>query len=129
MSIRDIKRAARRDLHEALKVPAIYLPPVDDPDPYPVHIRIHSKWDATTMDSQTLQGTMVSRQSIFPKILFMRDELDAQGIILRRGGIVSVEAGEAYKLDNSEPPDDISISYFVTQLDPDATVNLPVPEV
>lgn len=129
MSIRDIKRKARRDLHERAKVAAIYIPPVENPGEYPVNIRIHTKWDATTMDAQTLQGTMVSRQSIFPKILFMLDELEAQGVTLYRGGIISVEAGEAYRLDNAEPPDDISISYFVTQLDKADTAGLPVPVV
>lgn len=128
-SIRDIKRKARRDLHSLGKVAAIYLAPVDNPTPRNVTVRIHTKWDATTMDGASGNGTMVSRQSIFPKILFMRDELADQGIVLRRGGIISIEAGEAYKLDHDEPPDDISQSWFVTQLDEDDTVGLPVPEV
>ena len=57
----------------------------------------------------------------------MLDELEAQEVSLRRKGIISVEAGEAYKLDNDEPVDDISWSWIVTQLRPEDTVDLPVP--
>ena len=126
--IRDIKRKARRDLHATMRVPAYYLAP-NSSDPVLLHIRIHSKWGATTMDTPTNSGTLVERQSVFPKILFMLDELEAQGVSLVRKGIVSVEPGEAYRLDNSEPVDDISQHWIVTQLDAGDAEALPYPEV
>lgn len=77
-SIRDIKRKARRDLHQHMRVAALYLA-TPTSTPLALHVRIHTKWDATTMDGGSGNGTMVARQSIFPKILFMLDEVEAQG--------------------------------------------------
>lgn len=127
ISIRDIKRKARRHLHKALRVPVLYYAPVEDSVPVLLHVRLHTKWDATTMDSTQAIGTLVSRQSIMPKILFMLDELDTQEVRLRKKGIVSVEAGEAYRLDNDEPVDDISVSWIVSALRKEETVGLSVP--
>lgn len=127
MGIRDIKRKVRRHLHSRAKVPAYYIA-ATGAEPKLVHVRIHSKWNSTTMDTPTNSGSMVERQTIFPKILFMRDELAAQGIKLRRKGIISVEAGEAYSLDNSEPVDDISVSWIVTQMDEGEAEALPYPD-
>lgn len=79
------------------------------------------------MDSPTNSGTMVERQSVFPKLLFFLDELDAAGITLRKKGIVSVEVGEAYELFTSEPVDGQSQTWIVVQLDSDDTTGLPVP--
>ena len=126
-AIRDIKRKARRDLHKAMQVSAIYIKPNGEAVEQPIHVRIHTKWDNTTLDGGTRNGTMVSRQSIFPKILFMRDELAALGVVLAKKGIVSIEPGEAYELDNSEPPDDISVSWFVNQMKESDAEGLPVP--
>lgn len=126
-SIRDIKRKARRHLHERLRVPVLYIAPGPDPVPTLLHVRVHTKWDATTMDSTQGNGTLVSRQSIMPKLLFMLDELAAQEVTLRRKGVISVEPGEAYRLDNDEPEDDISVSWIVTALRKDETTGLPVP--
>lgn len=125
-SIRDIKRAARRNLHHHMRVAAMYVPSTGAA-PKLLHVRLHTKWGATTIDSPTNSGTMVDRQSIFPKILFMLDEVEAQGVRLRKKGIISVETGEAYELDHSEPADDISQSWIVVQLDADDTTGLPVP--
>lgn len=125
-TIRDIKRKARRDLHERMKVPALYVLKAPA-TPKLLHVRIHSKWDGTTIDTNTNHGTMQSRKEVFPKILFMRSELDTQSITLIKGAILSVESGEAYRLDHSEPHDDLTVSWYVTQLDVEDTVGLPVP--
>lgn len=128
VSIRDIKRKARRDLHERAKVAALYIAPTPDAVPVPLNVRIHAKWDATTMDSGTGNGTLVARQNVFPKILFILDELAAAGVTLRKKGVISVEAGEAYKLDDAEPVDGISQSWFVVALRAAEAEGLPVPE-
>lgn len=109
-----------------MKVTAFYIESSGS-NPVLLNVRIHTKWDSTSMDAPTNSGTMVSRQSIFPKILFMLDELRREGITLRKRAIVSVEPGEAYKLDHSEPPDDISQSWIVTPLDAGDAEGLPVP--
>lgn len=126
-SFRDIKRKARRDLHRRMRIAAFYIAPIPNAEPVLIHIRVHTKWDATTMDGGSGNGTMVSRQSVFPKLLFMLDELADQGVRLVRKGVISVEHGEAYRLDNDEPPDDISVSWIVVALRSDEAEDLPVP--
>lgn len=125
-SFRDIKRKARRVLHNHMRVAALYLAPNEAP--VLLHVRVHTKWDATTMDSGSGNGTAVARQSIMPKILFMLDEVEAQDARLVRKGIVSIEPGEAYRLDNDEPVDDISVSWIVSALRESEAEGLPLPE-
>lgn len=115
-SFRDIKRKARQDLHSHMKVLAYYIPSTNS-DPITLHVRIQTKWGATTMDTPTNSGSLVERQSAFPKILFMLDELAEKSVKLRRNAIISVAEGEAYRLEASEPFDFISQSWIVTQLD------------
>jgi hypothetical protein len=79
------------------------------------------------MDSPTNSGALSERQVVYPKILFMLDDVAASGERLRKKGIISVEPGEAYELFASEVPDDITQSWIVIQLDADDTVGLPVP--
>ena len=125
-SIRDIKRKARRDLHARMRVAALYIAGPGE-TPVLLHVRIHTKWDAASMDAGTGNGTMVSRQSIMPKILFMLDEVAEEGARLRKKGVISIEPGEAYRLDNDEPRDDISVSWIVSALRKEEAEGLPVP--
>lgn len=126
VNIRDIKRKARRALHQRMRVAALHIP-ANGGTPLPVHVRVHSKWDAATMDGGSGNGTMSARQLILPKLLFMLDELAAQGIVLKGKDVISVEPGEAYRLDNAEPIDDISVTWIVTQVKAKDTENLPLP--
>lgn len=123
-NLRDIKRNARRDLHEAMSIPALFLATVDDPGT-PITVRIHSKWDALGM--QGAENGLASRRELKPKILFMRSELAAAEIEIKRNAIVSVEPGEAYRLDNADAPDDISVTFFVTVLSATEAAGLPFP--
>ena len=120
-SFRDIKRNARRDLHREMRVPAFYLS-APDAEPVRVNVRVHTKFEALGDQKGTNfnSAEMIERQ---PMILFMRDEI-AQP---KRGAIVSVEPGEAYRLGVSSPPDDISVSVAVTALTPSEAQGLPVP--
>lgn len=126
MGIREIKRKMRTDLHLRMRVLCLYIQP--NGETKPLHVRVHSKFDATSIDAATNNGTMPSRQIIIPKLLFFRAELAEQAVVLRKNAIISVEPGEAYRLDNAEPVDDLSVSWFVTQLALADTVDLPVPE-
>lgn len=128
MSIRDIRRAARRQLHDAFKVAVLYIPRVGSP--VLLHARDHTKFRVNAIEGAVRSGNgqMVSRQEAEPSIIFMRDELSANGVTLIRGGIVSFEKDEAYRLDNAEAPDDITVKWFVTQIeDQDELDALPVP--
>ena len=126
MAFRDIKRQARRDLHNTLKVAALYFR--DDADgeilgaPQLVHVRVHTKWEL----AGDMAGTNLSYaeiQEVAPRIVFMIDEVAAPV----RNAVVSIAAGEAYRLDNIQPADDITITADATRIPLARTVGLPVP--
>jgi hypothetical protein len=58
----------------------------------------------------------------------MRAELAVAGIAPVRNAVISVEPGEAYRLDNDDAPDDDQIIWFVSALSPAQASGLPVPE-
>lgn len=128
-TLREIKRQARRDLHQHLLVPAVYLVPVapeDEEDEVTyteqvVTVRIHTKFDALG----DLKGVgYAERQDTVPKILFMREQIDKPA----RHCIVSVEPGEAYRIDNVLPADDITVMAEVTKLTAAEADGLPLPD-
>jgi hypothetical protein len=126
---RDIKRRARRDLHEAMKVPVLYLES-RDATPIPTYARIHTKFEEVGEVSERDVGNAARHERI-PSLIFMIEELQAAGIGWRkmpRTAIISVEPNEAYQIDNTMPPDDITITAHVTVLPLHKTVDLPVPE-
>ena len=126
-SLRDIKRTARRRLHDALKVAALYIPPTPGAAPVPLFVRIHTKWAGVGASGANEDSP--ERQEVTPKILFMLDELAERGVALLKGGIISVERGEAYALDNAEAPDLISVKWIVSQIQsPAKLASLPVRE-
>lgn len=115
MDIRSIRRKARRDLHNALRVPAVYIP--RQGAPALVHIRDHTKFRTNVIEGVRAGfGQIADRQESAPSIIFMRDELIALGVTLLKGGVISVERNEAYRLDNAEAPDDITVKWFVTPI-------------
>ncbi len=113
LSFRDHKRMMRRRLHQVFKVAALYLP-TPNAEPVPLYVRVHTKWE--TLGASGGERDAPQRQEVTPKILFMLDELAAHGATLLKGGIISVERGEAYALDNAEAPDLISVKWIVTQV-------------
>lgn len=126
-NIREIKRKARRDLHKHLSLLALYLVPSATPNEYetpiPVTVRVHTKFDALG-DMKGTNFHYAEKQETVPKIIFMRDQ------ILKpvRHAIVSVDLGEAYRIDNTLPPDDITIAAEVTRLSAVETLGLPIPD-
>lgn len=104
-------------------VPALYL--LGDgpwPNPQLIHVRLHVKFDSVG----DLQGTnfhYATRQEVTPKIVFDLDEIDPLG-----GAIISIETGEAYRVDNVQPPDDRFAVAEVIRLSARQAQGLPVPE-
>lgn len=125
ITFRDIKRNARRSLHEIMRTPVLYISNREYSG-VPLHVRLHTKFAAIGAFQHGPEGFASANES-HPKILFMRDELEAQGVLLLRTGIISVGAGEAYSLDNAEAPDDISITWNVTVLSGSELADLEVP--
>jgi len=103
-----------------MKVPAIYIVPGTS-DQVPCYVRIHNEHKALG----GVRGTSFAyaeREETGTEIIFMLDQ-----ILPKRGGIVSVEPGEAYCVDHQETPDDITITARVTRLDAQDSSGLPVP--
>lgn len=115
-NIRDIRRKARRELHTAMCVPAYYVPLVGSP--VLLHVRDHTKFRVNAIEGAVRSGNgkMVDRQEMAPSIIFMRAEVAAAGLVLIKNGIISIEPGEAYRLQNAEAPDDITVKWFVTAI-------------
>lgn len=129
MDIRSVRRKARRDLHNALRVPAVYVPRTGTA--VVVHVRDHTKFRVNAIEGAVRSGNgqMVDRQEMAPSIIFMRDELTTLGITLLKGGVISIEENEAYRLDNAEAPDDITVKWFVTAItNVTELAALPLPE-
>lgn len=129
IDIRAIRRKARRDLHNALQVPALYVPLTGDPTL--LHVRDHTKFRVNAIEGAVRSGNgqMVDRQEMAPSIIFMRSELADLSVTLVKGGIISIEAGEAYRLANAEAPDDITVKWFVTAItNVEQLEALPLPE-
>lgn len=126
MAFRDIKRQARRDLHNTLKVAALYFRDDEDGNlldtPELVYVRVHTKREkAGDMAGTNLSYAEV--QEISPRIIFMVDEVAAPV----RNAIVSIAAGEAYRIDNTLPADDITVTAEATRMPLAQTIGLPVP--
>jgi hypothetical protein len=125
MSIRNIKRAARRDLHAELQVPALYIA-ASSSTPVPCTVRVWRKReDPMTGDLPGFSGgaqVAVSED----RIRFFTQGLPP---LLRTGAVVSVEAGEAYRIEFAYPRDGEFQTAKVVPLSAADAAGLPVPVV
>ncbi len=119
---RDIKRQMRRDVHNEASFPAFYIP-APNATPVDVTVRVHRRSDVPTGEMSGFSGA-AEMFVAEDRIRFLRSELPD---FLRTGGTVSVEAGEAYKVEFWYPKDDEFISARVTPLLEAEAAGLPVP--
>jgi hypothetical protein len=68
------------------------------------------------------------REDSQPRLIFDRLELNTKSLKLNPGVIISVEAGEAYRIATSNPHDDEWIIAEVEPLDGADAAGLPLPE-
>lgn len=129
MSFREIKRRARQDLHQIMKVPALYLVPAPEGSPSPyedpvsVDVRLHYKFKALG-DMVGTNFNYAERNEAVTQVVFLRADLANP----QRGAVFSIQTGEAYQIDNLEPFDDITVTANVTRLPPSKAAGLAVPE-
>lgn len=126
---RGIKRAARRIVHQTMEVPALLLLSNGSGPPTgfvtgEVTVRVHTK-EKLLGDLKGTNFHYAEAHEEIPKIVFLIAQLTGP---LERGQIVSVEAGEAYRIDTIMPADDITVTAQVTVLSAAQTSGLPVPE-
>jgi len=120
---REIKREARRDLHQELEVAALYIAPEVNAAPVLVTVRIHTNFAALGDQKGTNfnSAEMLGRQ---PQIIFLCE----QGVVPKRNAIVYVAQFEAYKIGVVHPADDITIKADIVTILKSETIDLPVPE-
>jgi len=109
---REQKREARRIVHDVMHIPAKYYTS-PGASPADVRVRLHTKFTLIGDDRSMGWAEM---QAVKPRLIFMRPELDEAGIELTRNAIVYLQPGEAYAIDNTLPPDDITVTAEVTLL-------------
>jgi hypothetical protein len=104
------KRQARETVHETMQVEAKYIV-TTGAAPVDVSVRLHTKFDALG----NLRGAgYAEMQSIKPKAIFLRP---AAGF-LQNNAVLWVAPGEAYAINNIQPPDDITVTVELTKLTP-----------
>lgn len=106
MSFRDIKRKARSIVHDTMQTPALYVS--TDGEQWPVGVRLHYSF---RLIGDTSAGMYADRQEIMPRIIFRADEM-----VPARGAIVSIDHGEAYRIDNVQPKDDLWVTADVLRM-------------
>lgn len=108
-----------------MQVEALYLASGSaesgDASPVEIQVRVHYS-DKALGDQAGTNFHFAEREEIVPRLIFMRAQITPV-----RGAIVSVENGEAYRIDHLLPPDDITVTAEVIRLPPEDTFGLPIP--
>ena len=108
---REQKREARRIVHDTMALDDSLYYSEAGATPVPVRVRLHTKFDAIG-DDRSMGWAEI--EAIRPRVIFLVDSPDS--VKPERGGIVFVQMGEAYEIDNTLPSDDITITAEVTRM-------------
>ena len=123
--LRDIKRRARGDLHREMSVPSLYfVTPSATPVSCDVRVWLKSE-NQTSGDLQGFQGA--ERADPEDRVRFNLADFPPSRQP-RRGAVVSVEPGEAYRVDHLYPVDGTFQTARVTRLDRAEADTYAVPE-
>lgn len=104
---RDIKRKARRELHSRMADLVLYAPTLSG-QPQAATVRLHLSFDA--LGEMRRQG-FAEQQEYKPEAVFMASE-----IVPARDGLIITEDMGVWRVSNTLPPDDITITAEVTRL-------------
>lgn len=101
MSLRDIKRRAREDLHNAMRVPAFYYPGgVTSAEPVPCHVRVHTKFGAQLGDLKGTNFNYAETEANVPSLVFWVQEIDPDN-----NAVVMISPSEGYRINHVHPRD------------------------
>ena len=105
-SFREIKRNARKVVHETMRHPVLFYPDFENTTQYvESYARVHRDWGATG----STKGYASASMEVFeetPEILFSKTDITNDGITLSTKGIVSVLENEVYRIADIVPSDD-----------------------
>ena len=119
---RDIKRRMRRDVHDTMRVPALYLA-TRQAVPVPCMVRLHTKFSAVG-DLPGGGSQYAERMETTPRVILDRNDVEMPD----RNGIISVAPGEAYRILSTQPADGEFVTVNVAALPAADAASLPVPE-
>jgi hypothetical protein len=120
---REIRREMRLAVHSEASVAALYIP-VPNATPVPVAVRVHRRSDMPNIGESSVYGGEALMAITEDRLRFKRSELPDH---LRVKSVVSVEAGEAYRVEFWYPVDDQFVTARVTPLLEADAEGLPVP--
>ena len=107
--IRDLKRRARIQLHERMSDVCIYLQtPVSAP--VGILVRLHTSLSRV---GELLRGGFADREEIGPQMIFLSSQ-----VVPKHGAIIVTKDMGAWRVETTQPPDDITISAEVVKLTP-----------
>jgi hypothetical protein len=109
---REQKRQARRVVHNTMALDVLHYTEAGAM-PTPVRARLHTKFGQIGDDRSMGWAEM---EAVKPRLIFMISDLAAMSVQIERNNIIYVDIGEAYNIDNTLPPDDITITAEVTRL-------------
>ena len=107
-----------------MRVRAYYIPDVTDVDgnpPWEIDVRVHTK-NTTVGDVAGTSYRFAEQIDDVEKLVFLNEQVKPQ-----RKAVVSISADEAYVIDTTEPPDDITTKANVIRLSGSDLDGLPVP--
>lgn len=110
-------------VHGEASVAALYIP-VPNATPVPVTVRVHRRSDMPNFGDSPMYAGEAMLAITEDRLRFQVIELPSHR---RVGAIVSVEAGEAYRVEFWYPRDDQFITARVTVLPDAEAAGLPVP--
>ena len=113
----------RLAVHSEASVAALYIP-VPNATPVPVAVRVHRRSDMPNIGESSVYGGEALMAITEDRLRFKRSELPDH---LRVKSVVSVEAGEAYRVEFWYPVDDQFVTARVTPLLEADAEGLPVP--
>lgn len=104
---RDIKRKARRQLHRELADVVIYVPEPTG-TPQTATVRLHLGFDAL---GEIRRSGFAEQQEYDPRAVFLLSQLTP-----RRGGFIVTADMGVWRVDNTLPPDDITMTAEIIHL-------------
>lgn len=110
MGFREIKAKARRDLHDKMRVPALYYA-AGSPVGVPCSVRVHTKLNKQEGDLAGTNFSYAEQEVHIPAVLFWRSEIDPNN-----KGVVMISADEGYRINHVRPPDGLTITAEVVTL-------------
>lgn len=109
-TFREQKRAARRQVHEVMAEPVLYLESAATKDPVVVTCRLHINFTELG-DLLGVRAGFAERQETTPRVIFMNDQV----VPVSNAIIITKDMG-AFRINNDLPPDDITTTAEVTEV-------------